>query len=71
MRRIISVTVLAGLLSACSSAPVQQPFAAATADTVSTIEPQIIRQEVPIPDELVYDFLLAEFTPVPRPSNAS
>ena len=61
MRRIISVTVLAGLLSACSSAPVQQPIAAATADTVSTIEPQIIRREVPIPDELVYDFLLAEF----------
>ena len=61
MRRIITLTILAGTLSACSSAPLQQPIADAPTETAISTKPEIIRQEVPIPDALVYDFLVAEF----------
>lgn len=61
MRRFISVTVFAGLLSACGSTPLEEPNTATITDTQTAAKPELIREEVPIPDHLVYDFLLAEF----------
>lgn len=61
MRRIFYLTVLATLLSACSTVPQPAPIADVPGQAPVQPQSESIRQEVPIPDALVYDFLVAEF----------
>ena len=61
MRRIFYLTVLATLLSACSTVPQPAPIADVPGQAPAQSQSESIRQEVPIPDALVYDFLVAEF----------
>lgn len=61
MRRIFYLTVLATLLSACSTVPQPAPIADVPGQAPAQPQSESIRQEVPIPDALVYDFLVAEF----------
>jgi len=61
MRRFLYLTLLASLLAACTTVPPQPAITAVPVTKSTPAKNDIVRQEIPIPDALVYDFLVAEF----------